>query len=105
MTAVISDTLDRVSSDPRMNQSFDRVNLKRVKAVLLQKICSITGGGCIYTGDTIREIHAGHQITNAEFYGMVEVLRDSMRKHGVPLSARNELLALLAPMKRDVVER
>jgi hypothetical protein len=36
---------------------------------------------------------------------MVEVLRDSMRQHGIPLGARNELLALLAPMKRDVVER
>jgi hypothetical protein len=28
-----------------------------------------------------------------------------MRRHGVGLRERNELLRILAPMKRDVVER
>ena len=32
------------------------------------------------------------------------VLRDAMRAQNVPLSARNELLEILAPMKRDVVK-
>jgi hemoglobin len=49
-------------------------------------------------------VHAGHQISEAEFYGMVEILRDSLRRHDVGLRERNELLALLAPMKRDVVD-
>jgi hypothetical protein len=35
---------------------------------------------------------------------MVEILRDSLRRHDVGLRERNELLALLAPMKRDVVD-
>jgi hypothetical protein len=32
------------------------------------------------------------------------VLRESMRTQKVPLAARNELLEILAPMKRDVVK-
>jgi hemoglobin len=104
VTAVVNDTIDRVAADPRMNQSFDKVDLKRVKALLVEQICAVTGGGCTYTGDSMKDVHAGHKIRNAEFYGLVEVLRDSMRQHDVPLSARNELLEILAPMKRDVVE-
>ena len=104
VTAVVNDTIDRVAADPSMNQSFDKVDLKRVKALLVEQICALTGGGCTYTGDSMKDVHAGHKIRNAEFYGLVEVLRDSMRKHDIPLSARNELLEILAPMKRDVVE-
>ncbi len=105
VTAIVNETIDVVAANPRMNQSFNKVNLQRVKDMLAEQICSLTGGGCTYTGDTMRDVHAGHHITNTEFYDLVEVLRDSLRSHDVPLAARNELLEILAPMKRDVVER
>lgn len=104
VSAFVNQTIDRVAADPRMNQSFDKVNLQHVKDMLLEQICSLTGGGCTYTGDTMHDVHAGHHISNAEFFGLVEVLRGAMREQGVPLSARNELLEILAPMKRDVVK-
>ncbi len=52
----------------------------------------------------MREVHAGHDISESEFYGMVEVLRRNMINLHIGLGERNELLALLAPMKRDVVD-
>ena len=104
VTAFVNLTIDTVAADPAMNKSFDKVNLQHVKDMLIEQICSLTGGGCKYTGDTMRDVHAGHHISNAEFFGLVEVLRDAMRAQRVPLSARNELLEILAPMKRDVVK-
>lgn len=102
--AVVSDTLDRVVADHRLNQSFARVDVERVKRLLVQQICALAGGGCHYTGESMREVHAGHQISESEFYGLVEILRDSMRRHHVALRERNQLLALLAPMKHDIVD-
>jgi hemoglobin len=102
--AVVSDTLDRVVADHRLNQSFARVDVERVKRLLAQQICALADGGCKYTGDPMREVHAGHQISEAEFYGLVEILRDSLRRHHVALRERNQLLALLAPMKHDIVD-
>jgi hemoglobin len=52
----------------------------------------------------MKEVHAGHQISEAEFFGMVADLRDVLRERHVSQGAANELLRLLAPMKRDVVE-
>jgi hemoglobin len=104
VTAFVNQTIERVAVDPHMNQSFDTVNLQHVKDLLVERICSLTGGGCTYTGDTMHDVHAGHHISNAEFFGLVEELRSAMRSQGVPLSARNELLEILAPMKRDVVQ-
>jgi hemoglobin len=104
VTAFVHQTIDLVASNPRMNRSFDKVNLQHVKDMLIEQICSLTGGGCKYTGDAMRDVHAGHKISDAEFFELVEVLRDAMRAQDVPLSARNELLEILAPMKRDVVK-
>ena len=75
----------------------------RVKRLLVEQICQLAGGGCRYSGDPMREVNSGHRISESEFYGLVEILRESLRRHHVRLRERNELLALLAPMKRDVV--
>jgi len=104
VTAFVNQTIDEVAANPATNKSFDKVNLQHVKDMLIEQICSLTGGGCQYTGDTMRDVHAGHHISNAEFFELVEVLRASMRAQEVPLAARNELLEILAPMKRDVVK-
>ena len=52
----------------------------------------------------MKEVHAGLHISEAEFFGMVTDLRDVLKERRVSQAAINELLRLLAPMKRDVVE-
>jgi hemoglobin len=103
--AAIADSLiDRVASDPKLGQSFKDTNLKHIKTMLAEQICDLSGGPCRYSGDSMKESHAGHHISEAEFYGMVADLRDILRERRVSIGATNELLRLLAPMKRDVVE-
>ena len=96
--------IDQLVADPQLNQSFKGTNLKRVKAMLAEQICALAGGGCTYSGDSMREVHAGHHISEREFYGLVELLRADMRRLGIRVRERNQLLALLAPMKSDVVD-
>jgi hemoglobin len=105
VTAVVSEVIDDAARDPHLKRSFDKVNLPRLKRLLVEQICELAGGGCHYSGDSMHDVHAGLGITQAEFYGLVQVLKDSMARHGIAIRERNELLAILAPMKRDVVER
>ena len=103
--AAIADTLiDRVSTDPKLGRSFKDSKLDRIKRLLAEQICDLSGGPCRYSGDSMREVHAGHHISEAEFFGMVADLREILKERHVSQSATNELLRLLAPMKRDVVE-
>jgi hemoglobin len=103
--AAISDALiERVASDPVLGRSFADTNLARIKKLLAEQICDLSGGPCRYSGDPMREVHAGHHITEAEFYRMVDTLRAILKERHVSMSATNDLLRLLAPMKRDVVE-
>ena len=105
VTAVVGETIDKIATSPRTRRSFDEVDVKRVKGLLVQQICSLTGGGCMYVGDTLKDVHGGQGLTSAEIYQLVEVLRGTMRNYDIPLSARNELLAILNATKREVAER
>jgi hemoglobin len=103
--AAIADTLiDRVTADPMLGRSFKDSKLDRIKKLLAEQICDLSGGPCHYSGDSMKEVHAGHHISEAEFYRMVADLREVLKERHVSQGASNELLRLLAPMKRDVVE-
>ena len=105
IAAIANSLIDRVAADPRLGSSFKDTNLDHIKKMLAEQICDLSGGPCRYSGDSMKESHAGHHISEAEFYGMVSDLRDILHERHVSLGATNELLRLLAPMKRDVVER
>ena len=101
--AIAGQLIDAAVADPNLGRSFKDSNLKRVKQHLAEQFCKLSGGGCAYTGDDMREVHAGHDISEAEFYGLVDLLSRIMQARGIALTDRNRLLALLAPMKRDIV--
>ncbi|HXC10108.1 MAG TPA: group 1 truncated hemoglobin [Steroidobacteraceae bacterium] len=104
VAAIAGSLIDRVSADPKLGRSFKDSNLDRIKKLLAEQICDLSGGPCRYSGDSMREVHAGHHISEAEFFGMVADLRAVLKEQHVSQGATNELLRLLAPMKRDVVE-
>lgn len=103
VVAVIEETVERSASDPRTKRSFDGVKISRVKEKLVEQVCSLSGGPCKYTGDPMQASHKGLKITMAEFDLLVQFLRDALDRNKVGESEKNELLRLLAPMKRDIV--
>ena len=102
---VLDQSLDLSMNDPRTKRSFQKINLKRLREKLNEQICALSNGPCQYSGDSMKEVHGGLDITDAEFNGMVEHLTTALSANGVGLREKNELLKLLAPMKRDVVTK
>jgi len=105
LAKISSDTIDIVSTDQRTKRSFKDVKLKVLKESITNFLCVKTGGSCEYEGETMKNSHAEAEITTAEFELMVQVMRDVMDKHHVATREKNELLKILAPMKRDVVTK
>lgn len=105
MSGVVDATLNRTASEPLTRRSFDKVNLQKLKIKIVEHLCELSGGPCKYSGDSMTLAHQGLDITEAEFFGMVQQLRDALDSAGVAQDAKNELLRLLAPMKRDIVTK
>lgn len=95
--------IDRCAADPRTRRSFDGIKLAALKESLAQQICAISAGGCRYEGETMERAHRDARIGAGEFDALVSVLREELDRAGVEAAAKNELLRLLAPMKRDIV--
>ena len=104
VAAIASTLIDRAVADPVTGPSFKDAKLDRIKRLLAEQICDLSAGPCRYSGDSMKEVHAGHHITQAQFYRMVAMLRVVLHERDVDQGSTNELLRLLAPTKRDVVE-
>ncbi|MEO7854376.1 MAG: group 1 truncated hemoglobin [Rubrivivax sp.] len=100
---VVSHTIDQAARDPRTRRSFEGIKLAAVKTSLAQQICALAEGPCRYEGETMVRAHREARITASEFDAMVGMLRRQLDAAGVDDAAKNRLLRLLAPMKRDIV--
>ena len=63
------------------------------------------GGPCIYDGRDMHTAHAKLPINNAHFNALTEDLYIAFDRVGVSYALQNQMIALLAPMQRDIVKR
>ncbi len=91
--------------DPRISDIFKAHDPVRLRRTLFEQFCHILGGGCDYSGMDMRQAHKDMGIQQADMNALVENLQKAMSREGVSFFAQNRLLAKLAPMKQDVVER
>ena len=103
LTVVVSEMIDHHAASPDGQRSFANVKLKRLKKHIVEQFCALTGGPCTYGGDDMRLAHGGLEITEREFTTLVQALREALAANGVGEREKNELLRMLAPMKRDIV--
>ena len=105
LAMISSETVDIIANDHKTMRSFDGVKLQPIKDSITDFLCVKTGGNCVYEGETMVNSHADAEITSAEFELMVQVMRDVMNANHVADREKNELLKILAPMKREIVTK
>ena len=104
ITAVVDQFVANVAADQRINGRFSTTDIPRLKGHLVDQVCSATGGPCVYRGRDMVTTHRGMKITNNDFNALVQDLVAALDKFNVPAKEKDELLALLGPMKKDIVE-
>ena len=105
ITAVVDDFVGRVAADNRINSFFATTDIPRFKMNLVNQICEASGGPCKYTGRDMKTTHHGMGITNAQFDALVGDPVATLDKFKVPEKEKSELLSVLGPMRKDIVER
>ena len=104
ITAVVDTFVARVAADARINKKFARSDISRVKTMLVDQICTQTGGPCTYSGRSMKEAHLNMGVTEGEFNALVEDLVAALNQFNVPAPEQTELLTALGAMKSDIVE-
>lgn len=102
---IVESLLGFVADDLRIVEHFADADITDLRARLTEQFCVLAGGPCEYRGVSMEEAHVGMRITEADFNALVEDLLKAMDKHQIPVSTQNELLARLAPMRRQIIHR
>lgn len=103
LVMLMDDFMVRLLADPRTGPHFKPSNQQRVKEQLVDQLCFLAGGPCVYKGADMKSAHANLDIKKSDFNALVEVLQQSMDARGIPFRTQNQMLALLAPMHRDTI--
>ena len=103
LVTLMDDFMVRLLAAPRTGPHFKPANQQRVKEQLVDQLCALGGGPCVYKGADMKSAHANLDIKKSDFNALVEVLQQSMDAKGIPFRTQNQMLALLAPMHRDTI--
>lgn len=104
LTKIVDEFIDTVAQSSRTKRSFEGVKLKTLKESVVAQLCKLTGGPCVYEGETMLNAHKDAKITESEFDAFVDIFRTTLNKY-LATREKNELLKILAPMKRDIVTK
>lgn len=104
ISAVVDQTVANVAADRRINKFFAHADIPHLKRSLTDQICAATGGWCIYAGRDMKTVHAGMHIHSRHFNALVQDLGMALSKFKVPAKEQHELVAILAPLKGDIVQ-
>ncbi len=102
---IIDDFVDRNVKDPAIGDIFAGQDLVRLRRVLKEQFCYLLGGGCTYSGRTMKEAHKDLGVQMKDMNVLVGNLQKAMSDEHVSFFAQNRLLSKLAPMRHDVVTR
>ena len=93
-----------MEKDDRINFAFGNTDITKFKQLLFEQLCNITGGPCAYTGRTMKESHEKLDVDNAMFNALAEDVYLAFDRAGVPYRLQNKVMAIFAPMQRDIVK-
>jgi hemoglobin len=102
--AVVTKFIGNVGADKRINGYFANADLKRLNKLLVEQVCAASGGPCTYSGRDMKTTHKGMKVTTAAFNALVEDLVSALDTFNVPEKEKGELLSVLGPMNKDIVE-
>ena len=98
-------SIQMLHKDERIAFLFEETEDANLVEQLNNQLCFLSGGPCTYDGLSMQDAHAGMELTEAEFDVFVEIFIDAMTETGIPFSAQNQLLAILAPMRPDIIHQ
>src|SRR5713226_2817190 len=97
IAAVVDEFVARIVTDKALSRFFGGTSTdsqKRFRQHLVDQVCAVTGGPCIYVGRDMKTAHGGLGITEAEWQAGVNDLVGAIDKFKVPQKEKDELLTI-----------
>jgi hemoglobin len=107
IAAFADDLLARLTKDPQLAVYWKgkcQDSMRKERQVLVDFLCSITGGPVNYSGRDMKTSHIGLGITESEWETFARHAVASLNDLGVREREKADILALAGSFKDDIVE-
>jgi hemoglobin len=108
IAAVVDDFIGRLVADKRFSKFFvghSEDSLKKIRQHIVDQFCAAAGGPCLYTGRDMKTTHHGLGITGDDWDAAANHLVETLDKFKVPKAEKDELLAFVGTLKKDIVDK
>jgi len=108
IAAVVDDFIGRLVADKQFQKfftGFSNDSKKRIRQHFVDQICAAAGGPCIYTGRDMKTTHGGLGINEKEWNAGNKHLLESLDKFRVGKKEKDEVMAFVGTLKKDIVEK
>jgi hemoglobin len=103
ISAVVDEFYERVLGDTSLAPMFGGVDLERLRRHQVRFFAFALGGPNVYRGRSMREAHAGMNITEAQFGAVAGHLTEAMAACGVSPVLIETVIGQVAQLQGDVV--
>ena len=106
LSLVVDEFMKRLADDKQLARflvGLSDDSKKRLRQHLLNQFCQATGGPCIYTGREMKTAHTGLKITESDWDRAARALVETLDKFKVPKKEKDEVVAFVLSLKKDVV--
>ena len=105
LVAVVDDFYRRVLCDAQLATFFAGANMQKLKGRQVEFFAAALGGPDCYQGASMRQVHAGRGISQADFDRVAYHLAGSLADAGVPPEIIAKIAAAITPLADDIVSR
>lgn len=108
VSAVVDDFAAKLFSDPVVGKRFFGMSTDSREGFRQKNknlVCKVTGGPCKIISRSAATTHGGLGIKASEFKIVAQHLVDSLNKFKVPQKEHDELMAIIATLRPDIVEK
>jgi hemoglobin len=109
IATVVDDFIERLlvndvlNANPKIKEARDRVPKAGLKYRVTSLVCQVTGGPEQYAGRSMKDAHTHLNITETQWDAMVADFKITLNKFSVPQKEQDELIAIVATTKPDIV--
>lgn len=107
IAGIVHELFARMKEDPQfqrfaMGRSLNSHN--RARQLLVDQLCELAGGPCIYIGRDMKTSHEGLNINEQEWQANMRYASAALDKFRISPKEQHEFLALFEQYKNDIVE-
>ena len=107
IAGVVDDFLKQLQADPafaRFGQGRGQNSLMRGRQLVVDQICALSGGPCVYIGREMKTAHQGLAITQVEWESAGKKMAAALQKFNVAEPDQKEFAAMIEKLRADIVE-